>query len=72
MLVDSARCVLLQKRCGFGGGGFNNIRRSLNIQGSGGIFCSRKQMIMMRMMLMMRMLMMMDAFRQFRHTMDAS
>ena len=51
-----------------GGGGLNNIRLFLNIQSSGGIFCWRKQMIMM-MMIMMRMLMMMDAFR---HTMDAS
>ena len=69
MLVDKARCVLLQKRCGFGGGGLNNIRLSPNIQSSRGICCWRKQMIMMRMMIMMGMLMMMDAFR---HTMDAS
>ena len=40
MLVDNARCVLLQKRCGFAGG-FNNIRLSLNIQSSGGIFQSK-------------------------------
>ena len=75
MLGDNVRCVLLHRRCGLGGGGggFNNVRLSPNIQSSGGIFlgCFRKQMIMMRMlmMIMMRMLMMMDAFR---HIMDAS
>ena len=32
-------CVLLQKRCGLGGGGvIDNVRLSPNIQSSGGIF----------------------------------
>ena len=39
MLGDNVRCVLLQKRCGVGGGvGVNNVRLSPNIQSSGGIF----------------------------------
>ena len=39
MLGDNVRCVLLHRRCGLGGGGgFNNVRLSPNIQSSGGIF----------------------------------